>query len=199
MNKQHGAKSKSQAASGRRDFLKTSVAGAVGAALAPAGMTAAPLPATARRPNIIYIHSHDTGRMQQIRQLRRRIPAEVADAGGLFVQGSPPVRPDPQRCETGNASSGNRGSETCRHEETLRGCCSHIPALRCRNTSDNRIGFRPGRPNQPRSWLAGDRGTMKVFLWWRRPLPPCLACFDAARNSPKPPPRFGSSSRKGRT
>ncbi|HEX5410409.1 MAG TPA: sulfatase-like hydrolase/transferase [Terriglobia bacterium] len=47
---------------GRRDFLKASVAG-VGAAMAPAGARSSPLPATARRPNILYIHSHDTGRM----------------------------------------------------------------------------------------------------------------------------------------
>lgn len=49
--------------SGRRDFLKASVAGAMGAAIAPTAAHSSPLPARVRRPNILYIHSHDTGRM----------------------------------------------------------------------------------------------------------------------------------------
>ncbi|MGH9344450.1 MAG: sulfatase family protein [Terriglobia bacterium] len=40
--------------SGRRDFIRASVAGAMGATLLPA--------AAKRLPNILYIHSHDTGR-----------------------------------------------------------------------------------------------------------------------------------------
>jgi hypothetical protein len=63
MNQRKCPKPNSQGGRGRRDFLKASVAGAVGAAVAPAETSATPLPATARRPNIIYIHSHDTGRL----------------------------------------------------------------------------------------------------------------------------------------
>jgi N-sulfoglucosamine sulfohydrolase len=47
--------------SGRRDFLKASVAGVVGTALSP-GVAKSSFAAPARRPNILYIHSHDTGR-----------------------------------------------------------------------------------------------------------------------------------------
>ncbi len=47
--------------SGRREFLKASVAGAVAAVLAP-GVPALASPQKASRPNILYIHSHDTGR-----------------------------------------------------------------------------------------------------------------------------------------
>lgn len=47
--------------SGRRNFLKASVVGAVGAVLA-SGKSASAFPSSASRPNIIYIHSHDTGR-----------------------------------------------------------------------------------------------------------------------------------------
>src|SRR5690242_2987049 len=49
--------------SDRRGFIKASVAGAMGVALAPTGAYSRPMPAAARRPNILYIHSHDTGRM----------------------------------------------------------------------------------------------------------------------------------------
>lgn len=62
MSRQTDPKSGPQDDRGRRDFLKASVAGAMGAVLAP-GASASPLPATARRPNILYIHSHDTGRL----------------------------------------------------------------------------------------------------------------------------------------
>ncbi|MGH9468840.1 MAG: sulfatase-like hydrolase/transferase [Terriglobia bacterium] len=51
----------SGSAFGRRDFLKASVAGAAGSMLASQPIHAAPMPA-AGRPNILYIHSHDTGR-----------------------------------------------------------------------------------------------------------------------------------------
>jgi N-sulfoglucosamine sulfohydrolase len=46
----------------RRDFLKTSGAGAAALILAPAAAREVVLPAV-RRPNILYIHSHDTGRL----------------------------------------------------------------------------------------------------------------------------------------
>src|SRR5579859_3980518 len=88
MNKQSDAESNSRGVSGRRDFLKTSVAGAVGAALAPAGASAAPLPATARRPNIIYIHSHDTGRLTSPYGFAVSTPnlQRLAEEGILFRQ-----------------------------------------------------------------------------------------------------------------
>ena len=47
--------------SGRREFLKASVAGAVAAALG-SGVPASASSQSASRPNILYIHSHDTGR-----------------------------------------------------------------------------------------------------------------------------------------
>lgn len=46
----------------RRDFIKISGASAVGLVLAPSAASSAPSPAGSRRPNILYIHSHDTGR-----------------------------------------------------------------------------------------------------------------------------------------
>ncbi len=45
----------------RRDFLKTSVGGVVGSRLASRASGSA-APAASGRPNILYIHSHDTGR-----------------------------------------------------------------------------------------------------------------------------------------
>ena len=63
MEKENKPSVNRRAVSGRRDFLKASVAGAMGAAIAPTAAHSSPLPATARRPNILYIHSHDTGRM----------------------------------------------------------------------------------------------------------------------------------------
>jgi N-sulfoglucosamine sulfohydrolase len=88
MNKQSDAKSNSQGVRGRRDFLKASVAGAVGAAVAPAGTSANPLPATARRPNIIYIHSHDTGRLTSPYGFSVPTPniQRLAEEGILFRQ-----------------------------------------------------------------------------------------------------------------
>ncbi|HVB29317.1 MAG TPA: twin-arginine translocation signal domain-containing protein, partial [Terriglobia bacterium] len=62
MKTQHDPNSNSRRASDRRDFLKASVAGAVGAVLS-SGAARGASPATASRPNILYIHSHDTGRM----------------------------------------------------------------------------------------------------------------------------------------
>jgi len=54
--------SSSSCVSGRRNFLKASAAGAVGVVLG--SRTAAnAYPTTNRRPNILYIHSHDTGRL----------------------------------------------------------------------------------------------------------------------------------------
>ena len=47
--------------SGRRDFLKASVAGAVTAVLG-SGAPARAFSTKAPRPNVLYIHSHDTGR-----------------------------------------------------------------------------------------------------------------------------------------
>jgi arylsulfatase A-like enzyme len=49
----------------RRDFIKDSLAGAAGAALAGPAMNKAlglSVPSAAKPPNILYIHSHDTGR-----------------------------------------------------------------------------------------------------------------------------------------
>lgn len=46
----------------RRDFLKASVARAVGATVMPQ-LAGSSFPAVTRRPNILYIHSHDTGRL----------------------------------------------------------------------------------------------------------------------------------------
>ena len=54
-------KSVSQGGLGRRDFLKASVGGAAGSVLTPRAAAGAPRAATGR-PNILYIHSHDTGR-----------------------------------------------------------------------------------------------------------------------------------------
>jgi N-sulfoglucosamine sulfohydrolase len=62
MKSQSDPKSNLRGVSGRRDFLKTSVAGAVGAVLGPSS-TGSAFPVTGRRPNILYIHSHDTGRL----------------------------------------------------------------------------------------------------------------------------------------
>src|SRR5690348_18259258 len=74
--------------SGRRDFLKASVAGAMGAAIAPAAARSSPLPATARRPNILYIHSHDTGRMTSPYGYAVPTPnlQHLAEEGVLFRQ-----------------------------------------------------------------------------------------------------------------
>ena len=49
----------------RRDFIKASLAGAAGATLAGSAVQNAlglSGSTTAERPNILYIHSHDTGR-----------------------------------------------------------------------------------------------------------------------------------------
>lgn len=62
MKPQSKPEADSRRASGRRDFLKASVAGAMGAVLTPKAAQSA-LPATPGRPNILYIHSHDTGRL----------------------------------------------------------------------------------------------------------------------------------------
>ena len=62
MKSQSDPKSNFSGVSDRRDFLKASVAGAVGAVLG-SGTSASGLPTTSPRPNIIYIHSHDTGRL----------------------------------------------------------------------------------------------------------------------------------------
>jgi len=62
MKTQNDSNSNLRPAPDRRDFLKTSVAGAVGAVLS-SGAARGASPATARRPNILYIHSHDTGRL----------------------------------------------------------------------------------------------------------------------------------------
>ncbi len=62
MESQGDLQSSSSGISGRRDFLKASVAGAMGAVLG-SGTTARAFPAKAPRPNILYIHSHDTGRL----------------------------------------------------------------------------------------------------------------------------------------
>jgi len=80
-------KSNSRGASGRRDFLKASVAGAVGAVLAP-GASGSAFPATARRPNIIYIHSHDTGRLTSPYGYSVPTPnlQRLAEEGVLFRQ-----------------------------------------------------------------------------------------------------------------
>jgi N-sulfoglucosamine sulfohydrolase len=62
MKAQRDPKFSSRGDSGRRDFLKASLAGAMGAMLtAQSASSAIPLPT--RRPNILYIHSHDTGRL----------------------------------------------------------------------------------------------------------------------------------------
>ncbi|MGH7194118.1 MAG: sulfatase-like hydrolase/transferase, partial [Candidatus Saccharimonadales bacterium] len=57
----HDEKLRLQHALGRRDFLKASVAGATGSVLMP-GVASTTPPAGTLRPNILYIHSHDTGR-----------------------------------------------------------------------------------------------------------------------------------------
>jgi len=62
MKVRNSPQSFSQRTSGRRGFLKTSVAGAVGAVLA-SGATTSSMSTARRRPNILYIHSHDTGRL----------------------------------------------------------------------------------------------------------------------------------------
>lgn len=46
----------------RRDFLQTLVIGATGAAIPLTGKTAIATGASSERPNLLYIHSHDTGR-----------------------------------------------------------------------------------------------------------------------------------------
>jgi N-sulfoglucosamine sulfohydrolase len=73
--------------SDRRDFLKASVAGAVGAVLGPGGGTSA-FPATGRRPNILYIHSHDTGRLTSPFGFSVPTPnlQKLAEEGILFRQ-----------------------------------------------------------------------------------------------------------------
>lgn len=88
-----------------------------------------------------------------------------------FAAGFQPVRTCRRGCGAGNASSGNRGNETCRHGEKPRGYRSRIQHFSCRNTLGNHIRFRPGRPSRPRSWWAADRGTMIVCLRWLKPLP----------------------------
>ena len=62
MKLQSDSKSNLGGVSGRREFLKASVAGAVGAVLG-SGTPANAFPATTSRLNILYIHSHDTGRL----------------------------------------------------------------------------------------------------------------------------------------
>lgn len=62
MEKESDPKSGSHGGSGRREFLKASLAGAMGAVLTSQSASAA-FPPAARRPNILYIHSHDTGRL----------------------------------------------------------------------------------------------------------------------------------------
>ena len=99
MEKQIHEKANSRSHSGRREFLKTSVVGAVGAALAPATASGTPLPATSRRPNIIYIHSHDTGRMTSPYGVAVPTPniQRLAEEGILFRQAfnAAPHPPDP--------------------------------------------------------------------------------------------------------
>ncbi len=72
---------------GRRDFLKASVAGAMGAVLAPAAVHSA-FPATTGRPNILYIHSHDTGRLTSPYGYSVPTPnlQRLAEEGVLFRQ-----------------------------------------------------------------------------------------------------------------
>ena len=110
-----------------------------------------------------------------------------------------PVRICRRGCGAGNASSGNRGNETCRHGEKPQGYRSSIQHHSCRNTLGNHIRFRPGRPSRPRSWWAVGRGTMIVCLWWLKPIPFYPEHFDAARNSPTSLPRFSTGSHTDRT
>ena len=80
-------KSDLQHTSGRRDFLKASIAGAAGAVLAP-GVVRSALAATAKRPNILYIHSHDTGRLTSPYGFSVPTPnlQRLAEEGILFRQ-----------------------------------------------------------------------------------------------------------------
>ncbi len=73
--------------SGRRDFLKSSAAGAVGAVLA-SGAAGSAFAATAPRPNILYIHSHDTGRLTSPYGYSVPTPnlQKLAEEGILFRQ-----------------------------------------------------------------------------------------------------------------
>ncbi len=61
MEKRSDLPAESGSGSDRRRFLKASVAGVVGATLSP-GVVRRSFAASGRRPNILYIHSHDTGR-----------------------------------------------------------------------------------------------------------------------------------------
>ena len=73
--------------SGRRDFLKASVAGAVAAVLGSRASARA-FPTKAPRPNILYIHSHDTGRFTSPYGYSVPTPnlQRLAEGGILFRQ-----------------------------------------------------------------------------------------------------------------
>lgn len=77
----------SQNAVGRRDFLKASVAGTAGSLLVSRSASGMP-PAVGQRPNILYIHSHDTGRFTSPYGYSVPTPhiQRLADEGVLFRQ-----------------------------------------------------------------------------------------------------------------
>lgn len=80
-------KSFSQGQLDRREFLKTSVAGATGTVIAPR-MASGFSSSAIRRPNILYIHSHDTGRFTS--PFGHPVPTpniqRLAEEGVLFRQ-----------------------------------------------------------------------------------------------------------------
>lgn len=71
----------------RRDFLKASAVGAAGSFLTPLEAGSTP-PAAGQRPNILYIHSHDTGRFTSPYGYSVPTPhiQRLADEGVLFRQ-----------------------------------------------------------------------------------------------------------------
>jgi N-sulfoglucosamine sulfohydrolase len=77
----------SQNALGRRDFLKASVAGTAGSLFAWRNASSTPA-AASQRPNILYIHSHDTGRFTSPYGYSLPTPhiQRLADEGVLFRQ-----------------------------------------------------------------------------------------------------------------
>ncbi len=87
MEPEGNVQSQTRNVSGRREFLKASVAGAVAAALGP-GVPASASSQSASRPNILYIHSHDTGRLTSPYGYAVPIPnlQRLAEEGILFRQ-----------------------------------------------------------------------------------------------------------------
>lgn len=111
MKSQNDPKSNLRSASGRRDFLKASVAGAVGAVLAP-GAARGAFPAAAGRPNILYIHSHDTGRLTSPYGYSVPTPnlQRLAEEGILFRQANdaaPTCSPSRASLLTGECAHSN--------------------------------------------------------------------------------------------